>query len=423
MTSGDGVLSTAGTDLDATATDFGRRIHGRPAAVLRPRDAADVEAVVRHGRRRGTAVVPRGAGHSVDGQPLAPGGIVVDTTTLADIDRLGPDRVGVGAGARWSAVVDATLPDGLAPPVLPDYLELSVGGVLAAGGIGGASHRHGYVADNVHDLDVVAPDGTRVSCSPTRRRALFDAVRGGQGRYGVIVRATLALAAAPAVVRHHRLAYRELGMLLADQARVVARRSCAHLEGHAQHVDGRWRFELSAVTDPDVDERELLDGLRPDAAHTRTEPYRDFLHRAAPVEQHLRATGSWQRDAHPRVTLLVPGRCAAALIGRALDDLPPADVAGGRVLVYPIPADRLAAPAVPRARDGLTVVLAIPRTAPAGDPAALRRMQRANESLVAQVERIGGALYPARVRIARYGNEEHTPDVVRPSLRSVNGSP
>ncbi|MFD1152015.1 FAD-binding protein, partial [Saccharothrix hoggarensis] len=355
----------------------------------------DVAAVTRHGRERGIAVVARGAGHSVDGQPLSPGGIVVVTDTLADVRRTGPDRVSAGAGARWSAVVAATLPDGLAPPVLPDYLELSVGGVLAAGGVGGACHRHGFVADNVHDLDVVTPDGALVTCSPTERPGLFDAVRGGQGRHGVITRATLALTAAPALVRRHELSYRDLGVFLADQALVAASQRFAHVEGHARHVAGAgWWFGLHAVADVDAD-ASLPEGLRPDSAHVETGPYLDFLHRAAPVEAHLRATGSWQRDPHPRITLLVPGRHAASLVGLALDDLPPEDVAGGRVLVYPIPTDHLAAPNVPRADDALTVVLAIPRTAPAGDPDALDRMRRANKSLTALVEEAGGARYPA----------------------------
>jgi FAD/FMN-containing dehydrogenase len=49
----------------------------------------------------------------------------------------------VDAGAKWSEVLAATLPQGLTPPVLTDYLELSVGGTLVVGGIGGTTSRYG----------------------------------------------------------------------------------------------------------------------------------------------------------------------------------------------------------------------------------------------------------------------------------------
>ena len=65
----------------------------------------------------------------------------------------------VGAGATWRAVLGATLARGLTPPVLTNYLGLSVGGTLAVGGIGGTSSRYGMQTDNVLALDVVTGDG------------------------------------------------------------------------------------------------------------------------------------------------------------------------------------------------------------------------------------------------------------------------
>ncbi|MFI7639305.1 FAD-binding protein [Nonomuraea sp. NPDC049400] len=411
----DGVLSTRERDLTAASTDFGRQVHRRPAAVLYPRGARDVAAMVRYCRDHGLAVAPRGTGHSVDGQALAPGGVVIDMTTLATVGALERDRVSVEAGARWSSVLDVTLPAGAAPPVLPDYLEMSVGGVLAAGGISGASHRHGCVADNVHDLDVVTPAGALVTCSRTEHPELFDAVRGSQGRHGIIARATLALAPAPTTARRHRLPYRELGAFLADQRRVVGDRRFDHVEGHAAHAGAAgWRFMLSTVTfgppgsehcasEPSAFEPLAVPGDRTligDLGHDRageqidTCPYRDFLHRAAPVEARLRADGSWHHP-HPRSTLLLPGSHAEALLSGALRDLDPADLgAGGQLLIYPIPTASIAAPNVPRPRDPVTVVLSIPRTAPPDDPAALSRMRHANDVLRAAVERAGGTCYP-----------------------------
>ncbi|MFB9625793.1 FAD-binding protein [Nonomuraea helvata] len=397
----DGVLSTHDRDLAAASTDFGRHVHRRPSAVLRPAGASDVAAMVRFCRGSGLPVVARGTGHSVDGRALTQGGVVIDMTALAAVREPARDRVVVEAGARWSAVLEVTLAAGTAPPVLPDYLGLSVGGVLAAGGISGASHRHGCLADHVHDLDVVTPSGALVTCSRTEHPALFDAVRGSQGRHGIIARATLALTPAPTAARRYRLPYQELETFLADQQRLAADRRFDHIEGHAAHAqDTGWGFTLSAVAafDPpaEPDDRALIGDLAHDRAGEQidTVPYRDFLHRAAPAEARLRANGSWHHP-HPRSTLLLPGRHAAALLSGALRDLDPGDLgAGGQPLIYPIPTASILAPNVPRLRDPMTVVLSIPRTAPPDDPAALDRMRHANDALRTAVERAGGSCYP-----------------------------
>ena len=85
----------------------------------------------------------------------------------------------VEAGATWSKVLSATLPRGLTPPVLTNYLELSVGGALAVGGIGGTTFRYGMQTDNVIELSVVTGDGRELVCSASSNSDLFDAVRGG----------------------------------------------------------------------------------------------------------------------------------------------------------------------------------------------------------------------------------------------------
>ena len=85
-------------------------------------------------------------------------------------------------GTRWRAVLAAAARKGLTPPVLTDYLDLSVGGTLSAGGIGGASHHHGPQADHILDLEVVTPAGEIITCAPSSRPDVFFGVLAGQGR-------------------------------------------------------------------------------------------------------------------------------------------------------------------------------------------------------------------------------------------------
>ncbi len=46
------------------------------------------------------------------------------------------------------------------PPVFTDYIELSIGGTLSLGGIGGTSYRYGVQVDNVLSLEVVTVMGS-----------------------------------------------------------------------------------------------------------------------------------------------------------------------------------------------------------------------------------------------------------------------
>ncbi|OLT27596.1 hypothetical protein BJF83_18180 [Nocardiopsis sp. CNR-923] len=405
-----GVLSTREDDLDAAARDFGNMVSRRPLAVLYPADAADVAAVARFGRSTGTTVVARGTGHSVDGQAQAENGIVVDLRPLSRVRDPAADRVSVDAGARWSDVVRTTLRRGLVPPVLPDLLDLSVGGTLSVGGFGGASHRYGYVADNVAELEVVTPDGRVVVCSPDRAPDLFDAVRGTQGRYGTVTRATVGLVRAGSTVHRHRFVYSGLGAFLADQRRIA-------FDGRFDHVEGRltldragvWTHTLDAAVVGDGDGapggRVPLDGLRcRRSPETWSTAHGDFLHRYAPLVAQARRLGGWERDPHPRYNVLLPGKVAETVIAETLEGLTADGLGeGGSVLVLSFPTERLRAPGLPRVRDPLTVLLGVQRTAPRDDPAVLERMRRFNDALRARALGVGGFDYAGGARPAPTG--------------------
>jgi cytokinin dehydrogenase len=179
-------LSCDARILAAAADDFGHIIHKHPQAVLKPTSIADIVQLMRWAGSRGLKVAPRGEGHSTFGRAMTDGGVVLDMRALRTIHHLQSDRMVVDAGATWSTVLDATLPYGLTPPVLTNYLELSVGGTRAVGGIGGTTYRHGMQTDNILAMSAVTGDGRELACSPSSNADLFDAVRAGLGQCGVI---------------------------------------------------------------------------------------------------------------------------------------------------------------------------------------------------------------------------------------------
>ena len=114
-------------------------MHQTPNAVLLPASAHDVAAAVRRAAGQGRRFAAQGRRHSVFGRAQARDGIVADMGRLRTLHAVQQDRVVVEAGASWREVVAATLPHGHTPPVLTDYLDLSVGGTLAVGGVGSAT--------------------------------------------------------------------------------------------------------------------------------------------------------------------------------------------------------------------------------------------------------------------------------------------
>src|SRR6266545_1112619 len=232
----------------ATAHDFGRLIHGQPHGVLKPASGADIASLMRWAKGRGFKVAARGQGHSIYGRALSEAGIVVDMSAMSSIGDIKQDRIVVDAGATWRDLLDVTLAQGLTPPVLTNYLGLSVGGTIAVGGIGAASSRHGMQTDNVIALDVVTGEGKEVSCSAAENPDLFDGVRAGLGQCGIVTRATLGLVHAPERVRRFQLFYRDLPSLATDQRRVLMEGRFDQLQGAIlPDGSGGWRYQLDGA--------------------------------------------------------------------------------------------------------------------------------------------------------------------------------
>ncbi|WRZ95002.1 FAD-binding protein [Streptomyces sp. NBC_01007] len=400
----DGSVHTDDASLAADADDFGHIVHRRPVAVLRPGSVHDIVAMVRFCNEHGVPVAPRGQGHATQGQAQVDGGLVIETTPLASIGPVGPGSttVTVGAGARWSEVARATLAHGLTPPTFTDYLELSVGGTLSVGGIGGQTHQQGAQVDNVTELQVVTGAGHLVRCSRTRHRDLFLAVLAGLGQCAVIVGATLRLVSAPETVRHYLLPYDDLRTFLDDQRLLVEEGRFDYVEGQVTaDTDGAFNgYVLEAVAygppaGPAPDDTTLLRGLRHDPAGVQTSDlgYYDFLDRLAAGVAALKEAGLWA-FAHPWLNLLLPGRSAATLAASLLEDLTPADLGPGVVLLYPVLRESLHTPLLRTPEDPVSYLLAVLRTTPPDDTATVDRLLAANRAAYDTVHAAGGTHYP-----------------------------
>ncbi len=381
--------------LEWAAHDWGGLIQSRPRAVLRPHGASDIAQLAAFCRDHGVPLRPRGQGHSLEGRAQAPDGVVVDMRGSAAIGEIHPDRIEVETGARWSDVLAATLPHGLAPPVFTDYIELTVGGTLSVGGVGGATHRHGMQTDNVLEMKLVTHDGEIRTCSPEQNAALFDAVRAGYGHHGTILRATLRLVGVSERTRVDTVRYQDRSAFLHDQRLLVVSGEFDHVQGHVlPDTDGWGYFLVTAQNGHSVGRRcaSLLDALDSDDRAVETPTHSEFLHRIRPQEEFLRATGAWHR-AHPWLDLFLPGSVADGFLDEVMDGLRPEDLGeGGLVLLYPFPTSVVRTPSITLPQEPTTYLVSLLRTAPP-DGAGTQRMIDENARLRSIAVEWGATLY------------------------------
>jgi FAD/FMN-containing dehydrogenase len=356
--------------------DFGGIVEASPARTVRPASADEVAAAVRDAAAQSLDLVPRGLGHSTYGQSLTDG-VSLDLRGLAGVHALSDDHAVVGAGTSWREVLAATLPLGRTPPVLTDYLDVTVGGTISACGVGGTSHLYGTQADNVLDLEVVA-DGEPLICSPTIQRYVFDAVRAGMGLHGVITRATLRLVPAPERVRCCTIPCRDAADLLRVQREVDAE----HISGQVKPSEDGWVFEAKAVLYGD-------DGEPPPGTTEVEElPYFDFCDRLRPDVEELVALGEWARP-HPWGMVFLPGSAAAAVIDSTLAGMTPSDLGlSGVILVKAHRVGNVPMLAVPED----PVLFSVLRTASPGC-ASVPDMLAANVALLDRAAAVGGTRY------------------------------
>ncbi|MEU3271535.1 FAD-binding protein [Saccharomonospora sp. NPDC006951] len=387
--------------LAAAARDWGHIVQARPRLVVRPSSAADVSAVLEFAGSKGVPVAVRGAGHSPFGQAQSDGGIVLDMSGMSTVHDGTGNELRVDAGARWQQVLSASLPRGLTPPVLTDYLELSVGGTLAVGGIGGATHRYGAQTDTVTELEVVTGGGELKRCSAENDSDLFDAVRAGLGHCGVITRATLRLRPARQRARKWKLTYDSLDDYLTDQRTAVGESRFDHLEGRLVLDDsGEWRYILEGTSyfslPDEPDEAALLGGLSFDHESVETEDrtYHGFLDRMAESETVLRADGDWFRP-HPWITVIAPDDGVADVVTETLAETGREELGdSGIVLLYPLRAETLGTPLLRKPATDIVWLFAVLRTGKPYDVTGTGRMLELNAAVAERARLVEGTVYP-----------------------------
>ena len=182
--------------------------HGEAVERLRTSYAAiPAGAPVRLAKKTSNLFRPRAA-------TTAPGLDVsgLDGVISVDIDARTADVQGM---CTYEDLVEATLPHGLIPYVVPQLRTITLGGAVTGLGIESTSFRNGLPHESVLEMDVFTGAGEVVTCRPGpdgEHSDLFDAFPNSYGSLGYATRLRIELEAVPGHValRHVRFDDAEL---------------------------------------------------------------------------------------------------------------------------------------------------------------------------------------------------------------------
>jgi len=131
--------------------------------------------------------------------------------------------VDVEGMTSYEKLVDATLPHGVMPCVVPQLKSITIGGAIAGVGIESSSFRHGLVHESVEELEVLLGDGSVVIARPDNAHSdLFHGFPNSYGTLGYVLRARAKTIPTMAYVRLTHLRHSEPEAFFADLARRCA---------------------------------------------------------------------------------------------------------------------------------------------------------------------------------------------------------
>jgi FAD/FMN-containing dehydrogenase len=220
---------TAHTGEVAASAAYLARVQQLQAELL----AAPAGSPVRLRKRTSNLFRPRvGAASALDAAGFAGVLSVDETNRTADV-------LGM---TTYEDLVDATLPHGLMPLVVPQLKTITLGGAVAGLGIESTSFRSGCPHESVLEMDVLTGAGDVVTARPEgEHRDLFSGFPNSYGSLGYALRLRIELEPVSPYVHLRHLRFRDLDSCAEVIAAICKRGAPAEHDGQPVHfLDGTW---------------------------------------------------------------------------------------------------------------------------------------------------------------------------------------
>ena len=182
-----GELLTAGDGgYDDARRVWNAAFNRKPALIARCAGAADVMRAVGFASAQGLLTAVRGGGHSLSGQSVCDGGLVIDLSPMRSVH--------IDPAARLARVEPGTLIGqfdreaqafGLATTA-GTAADTGLAGLTLGGGLGRIGPKLGLTIDNLTGAEIVTADGRLLRANAHENPDLFWGLRGGGGNFGVV---------------------------------------------------------------------------------------------------------------------------------------------------------------------------------------------------------------------------------------------
>jgi alkyldihydroxyacetonephosphate synthase len=239
------------------------RLERAPDAVVYPKNASEVAALMRVASEQGLVLVPFGGGTSVVGgvEPLLPAGkhavVTLDTTRLDRLLAIDSNSMTATfeAGIDGPSLESALATHGYTLGHFPQSFEHStLGGWIAARSSGQQSDGYGGIDTLLVSVRVVTPRGELVTLQVPRHAAgpdIKELVLGSEGTLGVIIDATLRISHKPLVQDVQGMLFRDF----ASGVRTIRAWQAAGLPMTMMRLSDAQETQLSLMLRHDPDKR------------------------------------------------------------------------------------------------------------------------------------------------------------------------
>jgi FAD/FMN-containing dehydrogenase len=180
------LLTADRPDYDAARRLWNPAFDRKPSLIARCAGAADVRRAVQFAVAHDLLTAVRGGGHSLSGQSVCDGGLVIDLSPMraVEIDPLAR-TARVEGGALLGQLDRESQAFALATPV-GTVADTGVGGLTLGGGVGRIGRRFGLSCDNLLAAELITADGNWMRTSKTENPDLLWGLQGGGGNFGAV---------------------------------------------------------------------------------------------------------------------------------------------------------------------------------------------------------------------------------------------
>jgi FAD/FMN-containing dehydrogenase len=168
-----------------------------------------------------------------------PGRTALDVSAFAGVIEVDAEAgtADVGGMTTYEDLVDATLPHGLIPHVVPQLKTITLGGAVAGLGIESTSFRNGMPHESVLDMDILTPDGDVVYATPNNEHAeLFRGFPNSYGTLGYALRLRIELEQVTSFVRLRHVRFGDTRACAAAIQEICANRT--YRDENVDFLDG-----------------------------------------------------------------------------------------------------------------------------------------------------------------------------------------